>query len=63
VYTSDKSLPYIEMEVLSPIVHLEPGKETTYTETWALAKLRRSIRQRADVPGAVAELRGRSLLP
>jgi hypothetical protein len=63
VYTNDKRLPYIEMEVLGPLVRLKPGEETAYPETWALAKLRRPIRQRADVPGAVAELRGRGLLP
>jgi Domain of unknown function (DUF4380) len=63
VYTNDKSLPYIEMEVLGPIVHLEPGEETAYPETWALAKLSQPIRQRADVAAALAELRGRGLLP
>src|SRR5947209_5017861 len=34
VYTSDKTLPYIEMEVLGPLVRLEPGEETSYPETW-----------------------------
>jgi hypothetical protein len=63
VYTNDKSLPYIEMEVLGPIARLEPGEETDYPETWTLAKLSQPIRQRADVAGAVAELRGRGLLP
>jgi len=63
VYTSDKTLPYIEMEVLGPLVRLEPGEETSYPETWALAKLSHPIRQRADVPAAVAELRARGLLP
>lgn len=63
VYTSDKSLSYIEMEVLGPIVHLEPGEETVYPETWSLARLTQPIRQRADVPRAVAELRRRGLLP
>jgi hypothetical protein len=63
VYTNDKTLPYIEMEVLGPIVHLEPGAETAYPETWAVAKLSQPIRQRADVAAAMAELRGRGLLP
>src|SRR5205807_3222050 len=63
VYTSDKTLPYIEMEVLGPLVRLEPGEETSYPETWALAKLSHPIRQHADVPAAVAELRARGLLP
>jgi hypothetical protein len=63
VYTSDKTLPYIEMEVLGPLVRLEPGEETSYSETWALAKLSHPIRQRADVPAAVAELRSRGLVP
>lgn len=63
VYTNDKSLPYIEMEVLGPLVHLEPGEETAYSETWTVAKLSQPIRQRADVAGAATELRGRGLLP
>jgi len=63
VYTNDKTLPYIEMEVLGPLVRLEPGEETSYPETWALAKLSHPIRRRADVPAAVAELRDRGLLP
>jgi uncharacterized protein DUF4380 len=63
VYTSDKTLPYIEMEVLGPVVRLAPGEETSYPETWALAKLSHPIRQRADVPAAVVELRERGLLP
>jgi hypothetical protein len=63
VYTSDKTLSYIEMEVLGPLVRLEPGEETSYPETWALAKLSHPIRRRADVPAAVAELRARGLLP
>jgi hypothetical protein len=63
VYTNDRSLPYIEMEVLGPIEHLEPGEETSYPETWALARLARPIGQSAEIPGVVAELRGRGLLP
>jgi hypothetical protein len=63
VYTSDKTLSYIEMEVLGPLVRLESGEETSYPETWALAKLSHPIRQRADVPTAVVELRARGLLP
>ncbi len=63
MYTSDRTLPYIEMEVLGPRVRLAPGEETSYPEKWALAKLRHPIRQRADVPAAVAGLRKRGLLP
>src|SRR5437016_3020446 len=51
VSTNDKTLPYIEMEVLGPLVRLEPGEETSYPETWALAKLSHPIRRRADVMG------------
>jgi hypothetical protein len=63
VYTNDRSLAYIEMEVLGPIVHLEPGEEASYPETWALAKLAQPIRQRGDIAGALAELRSRGLVP
>ena len=51
------------MEVLGPLVRLEPGEETSYPESWALAKLSHPIRRRAVVPAAVAELRDRDLLP
>jgi Domain of unknown function (DUF4380) len=63
VYTNDKSLAYIEMEVLGPITHLEPGEEASYPETWTLAKLSQPVRQRADVAAAVTELRGRGFVP
>ena len=38
VYTSD-GLPYLEVEVLSPIVPLSPGESYTFTEDWYAAKV------------------------
>jgi hypothetical protein len=37
---ADGSLPYLEMEVLSPLVKLAPGKTYTFTEDWYAAHCR-----------------------
>lgn len=63
VYTNEASLPYVEMEVLSPLVTLKPGEEFSFPEEWGIWLLRKPVRTETDIPDALRELILAGLLP
>ncbi|MGC8843338.1 MAG: DUF4380 domain-containing protein [bacterium] len=63
VYTNSKDLPYLEMEVLSPLVTLKPGEEYSTWEEWYVKILSRPVREEGDIPSAIRELVLAGMLP
>jgi hypothetical protein len=63
VYTNAKDLPYLEMEVLSPLVTLKPGEEYSTWEEWYVKVLSNPVRTEADIPSAIRELVLAGMLP
>lgn len=63
VYTNSKELPYLEMEVLSPLVSLKPGEEYSFWEEWSLWILSHPVKVEGDIPGAIRELVLAGILP
>jgi hypothetical protein len=63
VYTNSKDLPYLEMEVLSPLVTLKPGEEYSTWEEWYVKVLSNPVRAEADIPSAIRELVLAGMLP
>lgn len=63
VYTNSKELPYLEMEILSPLVNLKPGEEYSTWEEWYLWLLSRPVKVEGDIPFAIRELVLAGILP
>lgn len=63
VYTNSKDLPYLEMEILGPLVTLEPGEEYSTWEEWHLWLLSRPVKVEGDIPSAIRELVLAGILP
>ncbi len=63
VYTNSKELPYLEMEVLSPLVTLKPGEEYNMWEEWFLWLLAHPVKVEGDIPSAIRELVLAGVLP
>jgi hypothetical protein len=53
VYTAEK---YIEVEVLSPLVTLGPGKSYTFTEQWYLMHSEQDLKNRDNLKATVKQL-------
>lgn len=56
IYTNSKELPYLEMEVLSPLINLRPGEEYSTWEEWHLWILSHPVKVEGDIPSAIREL-------
>lgn len=54
---------YAEMEVMGPIVRLQPGEETELIEDWFLSRLNQSAKDIPDVLARLELLQRRGLLP
>lgn len=63
VYTNSKELPYLEMEILSPLVTLKPGEEYRTWEEWYIRLLSRPVKVEGDIPSAIRELVLAGILP
>jgi len=63
VYTNSIDLPYLEMEILSPLVTLKPGEEYSTWEEWHLWQLSRPVKTEGDIPSAIRELALAGALP
>lgn len=59
VFTSDKKLAYLEMEILGPMVTLKPGESTELVERWRLFELTQSVTNDDRVLKAIGGMRGR----
>ena len=57
LFTSKLELGYLEMEIMGPVVSLQPGAETSMLEEWAVYALDIHVKDRATVEQAVEELR------
>lgn len=63
VFTSDKKLAYLEMEILGPMVTLQPGESTELVERWRLFELTQSVTDDNRVRKAIDGMRGRGWIP
>lgn len=62
LFTSKPELGYLEMEIMGPVVSLQPGAETSTSEQWALYILDTHVKDRATAKQAIEELRRRNAL-
>ena len=59
VFTSDEKLGYLEMEILGPIVELNPGEETALVEEWRLYRLSQPVKDKGWIPKSINGMRGK----
>lgn len=63
VFTSDKEAGYVEMEILGPLVELEPGDSTELTEKWRIFRLTQPVTSEDRVIKAINGMRGKGWIP
>ena len=63
VFTSDRKLGYVEMEILGPVVELQPGAETELTGRWQVFKLSQPVTDANRVLKAIAGMKGKKWIP
>jgi len=63
VFTSDARLGYVEMEILGPLVQLEPGKQTELIERWRILKLTQPVTDEGRVIKAVNGMKSKGWIP
>lgn len=62
LFTSKPELGYLEMEIMGPVVSLQPGGETSLPEDWIVCTLDAPVRDRPAVKRAVEELQRRKVI-
>ena len=63
VFTSDRKLGYVEVEILGPVVELQPGAETELIGRWRIFKLSQPVTDSNRVLKAITGMRGKGWIP
>jgi len=63
VFTSEAKLGYLEMEILGPLVELEPGGQTELVERWRIFKLTQPVTDEGRVVKAVNGMKDKGWIP